>query len=288
MPLPRSRKTHKMKKKFKKVYVEVTNVCNLHCPFCHGTKRAPGRMSAEAFRQVMEKLDGVTEYVYYHLLGEPLLHPELGQMLGIAAEHGMKSCITTNGTLLAEKEDLLLKVPPLYRLSVSLHSFEANGGDGLYAYLEDVWRICRRLSARGTYCVLRLWNGGGAESLNGAIWDFLCEKAGTEPEVTARGYKLCDRMYLEKERKFDWPDENAPERSVRFCYGLRDQLGILCDGTVVPCCLDAEGVIALGNIFDSSVEEIVSSPRAEALYRGFSDGKPTEELCRRCGYASRF
>ena len=279
-----------MKKRFKKVYVEITNVCNLSCPFCHGTRRAPGLMSAETFRGVIEKLEGFTEYVYLHLLGEPLMHPELDEILSCVAGHGMKCCITTNGTLLGEREELLCAAPPVYRLSVSLHSYEANGGSTgeLYDYLETVWRVCSRLAEKGSYCVLRLWNGGGAESLNAVIWDFLREKTGSEPEATARGYKLCERMYLEYEPRFDWPDLNAPERPVRFCYGLRDQLGILCDGTVVPCCLDAEGSIALGNILESGVEEIISSPRATALYRGFSDGKPSEELCRRCGYASKF
>ena len=89
--------------------------------------------------------------------------------------------------------------------------------------------------------------------------------------------------------KFDWPDLAAPDGGEGvFCHGLRDQLGILCDGSVVPCCLDHEGDITLGNLFTQSMEEILESPRAKAIYEGFSQRKAAEELCRKCGYARRF
>lgn len=95
-------------------------------------------------------------------------------------------------------------------------------------------------------------------------------------------------LYLEQAEKFDWPDLDAPEAEVRFCLALRDQAAVLCDGTVVPCCLDHEGDIPLGNLFRQELEEILAGPRARALYDGFSRGKPPEALCRRCGFATRF
>ena len=89
--------------------------------------------------------------------------------------------------------------------------------------------------------------------------------------------------------RFRWPDREADlvGNSV-FCYGMRDHFGILCDGTVVPCCLDSDGVIALGNIFRDNLADILSSPRAEAMKKGFECRNATEDLCRRCGYATRF
>ena len=95
-------------------------------------------------------------------------------------------------------------------------------------------------------------------------------------------------LYLEQAEKFDWPDLDAPEAEVRFCRALRDQAAVLCDGTVIPCCLDHEGDIPLGNLFRQELEEILAGPRARALYDGFSRGKPPEALCRRCGFATRF
>ncbi len=247
-------------------------------------------MSAAEFACVLDKLRGHTDYIYLHILGEPLSHPELEKLLTLAADKGFNCCITTNGTLLSDCAEVLLSADRLYKLSVSLHSFEANfPADSLLDYLDSVWNICSRLAENGTLCALRLWNDGGANCLNDAIISYIKARLGAEELSPCKGgYKLCDRLYLETAAKFEWPDENAAEQNVQFCRGLRDQIGILCDGTVVPCCLDAEGSIALGSIFTQSLDEILASPRAKALYEGFSNRAPTEELCRRCGYATRF
>ncbi len=247
-------------------------------------------MSTEEFSAVIERLKGHTRHVYFHLMGEPLTHPHLAEMLHIAAEGGMSCCITTNGFLIKKCADTLINAKKLYKLSVSLHSFEANRSSvTLTEYLESVWSIVVPLAQKGTICALRLWNDGGENALNAEILDFLRSKAGGEWHETRMGsLRLAENIYLENAAKFEWPDIKAQEYEVQFCHGLRDQLAILCDGTVVPCCLDAEGEIALGNIFEESLEEILSSPRAKALYDGFSNRKPTEELCRKCGYATRF
>lgn len=100
--------------------------------------------------------------------------------------------------------------------------------------------------------------------------------------------RLAEHIFLEQAEKFDWPDPEAPESGTEFCHGLRQQLAVLWDGTVVPCCLDGDGRMALGNLYTSSVEEILASPRAAAIREGFSRRQPSEELCRRCGYAARF
>ena len=103
------------------------------------------------------------------------------------------------------------------------------------------------------------------------------------------GYKLCEYVFLEWGELFDWPDKKAEDiGSNHSCYGLRDQIGVFSDGTVVPCCLDAEGTINLGNIFESDLEDILKSERAENLKKSFQTRNVTEDLCRRCGYAKRF
>ena len=275
----------------KKVYVEITNICNLSCPFCHGTKRQPRIMSANEFAAVAEKLRGVTDYVYLHVLGEPLAHPELREILSLAASAGFNVCITTNGTLLKKRADLLMNADKLYKLSVSLHSFEANSPEAdPTEYLDSVWSVCEALAARGTICSLRLWNGGGGSNRrNGAMIGHLCRRAGvSEPLPARKGMLIKENIYLELADEFEWPDLDAGEKSVEFCYGLRDQIGILSDGTVVPCCLDADGELALGNIFESELADILTGRRARSIYDGFSARRPNEELCRRCGYAARF
>ena len=102
------------------------------------------------------------------------------------------------------------------------------------------------------------------------------------------GTGIVQGIFLEYGEKFDWPDPDAGEHSVSFCRGLRDHLGVLCDGTVVPCCLDADGTLALGNLFASDLHSILEGPRARAIYDGFSRRQAVESLCQRCGYAARF
>lgn len=276
----------------KKAYVEITNRCNLRCAFCPGTSRPPRTMSAQEFALVLDRLAGHVSYVYLHVMGEPLTHPELPALLALAAARDMKVCVTTNGTLLSRQAETLLAAPTLHKISVSLHSFEGNAGEVSRerAYLESVWDFALRAAARGVIVALRLWNEGGLESRNGAILAFLREKTGAQtwPETRAGSFRLGERLYLERAEKFDWPELSAPEAHTQFCYALRDQIGVLADGTVVPCCLDHEGDVPLGNLFSEPLEQILASPRARAIAEGFSRRTPAEELCRRCGYATRF
>ena len=276
---------------FKRIYVEITNRCNLRCAFCPGTARPLRDMQEGEFSTVLSRLRGKTRYLYFHVMGEPLLHPRLGRFLALADQEGFRVCLTTNGTLLSRREEELLAAPALHKVSVSLHSFEGNGGADMAPYLKQCWAFCRRASERGVLCVLRLWNEGGEDLRNDEILHFLETEAGPR-EGWARPrpntWQLGERLYLERDGKFDWPDLAAEEKDTEFCYALRHQAAVLCDGTVVPCCLDHEGDLALGNLLHQELDEILNSPRARAIYDGFSHRRPAEELCRRCGYAKRF
>ncbi|MBR4869451.1 MAG: radical SAM protein [Oscillospiraceae bacterium] len=263
----------------KKVYIEITNCCNLSCVFCPGTKRKKHFMTAEEFAAVLRNIRGQTEYIYFHVMGEPLLHPQLKTFLSMAGEAGFKVCITTNGTLLDQAGEILLSAPGLHKISISLHSLEGNGSkQPLLEYLESCWDFCEKAVAKGIICALRLWNEGGANEENEKIEAFLHEKTeGTEwAELRFGSKKLAEKIYLENAARFDWPDMTAEKVETQFCYALRDQAGILADGTVIPCCLDHEGDIPLGNIFEHTLGEILASPRAKALYDGFSARRPSE------------
>ena len=250
-------------------------------------------MPPEDFRRIAEKLRGETSYLYLHVLGEPLLHPQLKELLAIAGELGFRVCLVTNGTLLHKRREELLAAKSLHKVSVSLHSFEGNGGAGdLPAYLQQVWEVCLPLSERGVLCALRLWNEGTAPRLNGAVEAFLSQRIGRDVESLprdARGNRtLRPNLFLERAERFGWPDLNAPESGANFCHGFTRQLAVLWDGTVTPCCLDSEGDIPLGNLLSQPLEEILQGERAAAMAAGFAARKPTEELCRRCGYARRY
>ena len=246
-------------------------------------------MTEEEFSALMPKLRPYADYLYFHLMGEPLLHPHLAHFLEIAGEHGFKVILTTNGTLLRKQQDVLLSSPALHKVNVSLHAFEANDLSVPFEdYLNDCFAFGQAAESK-KLIVYRLWNQGGAEKKNSEIVAAM-ERHFPAPWTNNRqGKRIGDRIFLEYGDKFDWPDLTAPEGSNRvFCYGLRDQIGVLCDGTVVPCCLDHEGDLALGNLFKEDMESILAAPRAQAIYNGFTQKEAAEELCRKCGYARRF
>jgi len=279
----------------RKAYLEITNVCNLSCSFCPGTRRKPAFLSPEEFETLARKLRPHTQYLYLHLMGEPLLHPQLEQLLDIAHSLDFRVMITTNGTLLPRRGELLRCSPAVHKVSVSLHSFEGNTPSGsMEDYLVGCIQAAKALSQEGKRCALRLWNldgetTQGANSQNDHILALLHRHFPGEWKQSWQGATMAPLVHLEWGEKFDWPDLEAPEvGETAFCYGLRDHIGVLCDGTVVPCCLDHEGDIPLGSLFTQPLEEILTAPRAQAIYEGFSNRKAQEELCRKCGYIRRF
>ncbi len=287
-----------MKKQFSRIYLEITNVCNLSCSFCLGNHRPPRFMSVAEFQRVLPQLSPYTDYLCLHVLGEPLLHPQLAAMLEAAHQGGFRVNLTTNGTLLTKVQDVLLHAPALRKVSISLHSLETPDEAVRAAYLRDVAAFANLAPQHGILCELRLWNLGADSIDNRELFTPLCKQLGLDASTIAStragieetgGITLKPKLFLGKAARFAWPSLDAPltNQSV-FCHALRNQAAILCDGTVVPCCLDSHGDIPLGNVFDAPFGEVISGARARAIYDGFSRRCPTEELCKRCGYATRF
>ena len=245
-------------------------------------------MSEAEFARVLEQLAGKTKYVYYHLMGEPLVHPQLPRFLEMAREKGFQSILTTNGTLLSARGEALLDAG-LHKISISVHSLEHATDEAVESYLNSIVSFAERAAARGVIVVFRLWNRGCDEGLNDKVLRLLRTSFSEAWTENSRSIRMRDKVYLEYGDRFAWPDRNAPVQGESvFCYGLRDQFGVLSDGTVVPCCLDSEGVVALGNLFTDELSDILASERAKAIVEGFSCRRASEELCRRCAYAQRF
>lgn len=278
----------------KKAYVEITNRCNLACSFCPKTKRAPRTMSAQEFDLILSRLEGYVQYVYLHVMGEPLLHPQLPELLEICRALDFRVTLTTNGTLLPARQPVLLAAPALRKVSVSLHSFEANEAGDFRAYLTGCTDFARAAMAAGVLTDFRLWNLDGAQTKglhdrNDEILAHL-HAAFSEPwQRNTWGWRLAKGVFVSFGERFDWPDAQAADRgTLGRCRALSDQLAVLSDGTVVPCCLDHEGTLALGNLLRQDLPEILSAPLARTIREGFEKGIRAAPLCRRCGYAERF
>lgn len=287
--------------RFKKVYIEITNVCNLSCNFCPKTNRKYKFMGKEEFLHILKEVKSFTDHIYFHLMGEPLLNENIDYFLEESYKNHLKVNLTTNGTLLKKVEDKLINSKALRQINISLHSFEANEKTvELEDYINNVTDfITKARSNSDIICAIRLWNMDnndlkGANGLNSDILKMLEENLeldfsiGEKLQETNR-IKLKDKVYLNMAEKFEWPDIQIDSLGEEvFCHGLRNQIGILVDGTVVPCCLDSEGNINLGNIFEKSLKDIVEDKRARDIYDGFSRRRAVEELCKKCGYATRF
>ncbi|MBR4072798.1 MAG: SPASM domain-containing protein [Clostridia bacterium] len=273
---------------YSRVYVEITNVCNKNCSFCHGTKRPPKRLSFDEFNKITDSLLGMTEYLYFHILGEPTMHPLLPDFIKCAAQKGFKTAITTNGTLLKSKGEELIN-SGVYKVNISVHSFEEGSEQEQKEYLDNIINFADKSSNAGVLTVLRLWNKGFDGGENKNIENYFRKSLSGEWHAGSRGVRIRNKLHLEYGDRFDWPDINAKEYSENvFCYGLKDHFGILSDGSVIPCCLDSEGVISLGNIFETPIKDILNTDRAKAIREGFKNRRAAENLCRRCGYATRF
>ena len=269
---------------FARAYVEITNICNMHCSFCHGHSRPARQLTEEEFFHILTQLEGQTNYIYYHLMGEPLTHPLLPEFIRMAGERGFYSMVTTNGTLLSKRGHELLECG-VHKVSISLHSFEAGGEAAHRQYLSQVAAFAAEAAGRGIIICLRLWNRGHE---TGSPEELLRQLLPGDWQKNTRGYRVRDKLFLEWGDRFGWPDkDNDLQEGKPVCYGMREQFGILSDGTVVPCCLDSEGVIALGNVFSKPLAEILRSPRATAIGEGFRRGVAVEDLCRRCPYARK-
>ncbi len=296
------------KKRFQKVYLEIGNICNLQCSFCPEVERRQTQLARARFRELLCEVKPFAERVCFHVMGEPLAHPDFAAFVGIAGAEEVPIEITTNGTLLNTGTEAALLHPTVHQVNFSLQSFFDNfPGANPEAYLARVFSFCQRaLSERpDLYLNLRLWNLGGENAEDAENADARDDRNGLllarierEFQVTInrrvdprlqKSKRLLGRLYLHYDTRFIWPNPAHPVLRERgTCHGTRSHVAVHADGTVVPCCLDKEAVIALGNVGEESFAKVVGSARTEAMRLGFERGELVEDLCRRCDFATRF
>lgn len=279
------------KKRFKKIYIEITNICNLNCEFCIKSNRKKRQMSVSEFEMIMEKIQGYTNYIYLHIKGEPLLHKDFKELLDIAEKYNVRVNLTTNGVLLKEKQDILAKSKMLRQINISLHSLNQNKTFPIDTneYLYNVTNAIDNIRKENDiYVSYRIWDINKQNVTDNQIITYLSRKYSIDVYEELKNIQsiiLGENIFLNVDTTFNWPSLNEDIVSYTGkCYGLIDQIGILVDGTVVPCCLDQEGDINLGNIYTHSFEEILNAKRINNILDGFKNNKLIEPLCQRCGF----
>ncbi len=285
--------------KLRKTYIEITTACNLACSFCGRTTRPPQFMDSDLFRQILDQIHGLSQRVFFHVMGEPLLHPQLDKFLELCEPYNYDVYLVTNGRLLPSLTDKLLDKPALRQISISLHSLpEDISPDDVDEFTGQIRFFAEQAMNQKLWIVLRLWNKGSSDAeellLNQRILASL-ERVFELPTSLADDgaekvmIKLSDNISLQFASRFCWPmADGQPLGDRGTCQGLRDQCAILVDGTVVPCCLDYEGQMPLGSLGESSLLNILAGQRAQQIRNGFIQHSITENLCRRCSYRLRF
>lgn len=289
-----------MKKRFNKINIEISNICNLHCSFCPEVHRQKQWMDPQLLESIVQQAAPLTDQVCFHLMGDPLVHPKLEECLAICARENVPVFFVTNGTLLREKQSHLLLNPIIRQVNFSLHSFHDNFPDQdpsiylerIFVFTETAFKLRPDL-----YINFRLWNLQDVKNTGKQNLEILSRietrfqfKMPSDIDVRfKKGIQIKDRLYLHFDTEFIWPNLDLPILGTSGrCQGLSNHFGILVDGTVVPCCLDKEGAIPLGNVSNQPLEEILNSTKARAILEGFKKRILVEPLCQRCQYIERF
>ena len=284
--------------RFEKIYIELSDICGLNCGFCPSVKGVRGAMSVEKFGIIAKKVAGVGRIYTFHLLGDPLVLPNLKNFIKLANAHKMPLELTTSGFYMSEKNtQLLLESENIRQINLSLMAFLAQKKLNLNEYFAPILRFLRLHLAQNSqsFVNLRLWNLGANFTPpfeNNAIYSLLEREFDTKIQKNAPKNRLENRIILHQSELFCWAgagEKNAPKVPCvkGSCHALRKQIGILSDGTVVPCCMDTSGVIGLGNLFTQELSEILASKRAVAMKKGFERGEFTEKLCQQCEFGRK-
>lgn len=267
-------------KKFKKIYLEITNQCNLKCPFCIQNKRKPKYLTKDEFKKILFKVEKYTDYLYFHIMGEPLLHPNIKEFISLA-HYKFKINITTNGYLIKR----IASVKNIRQLNISLHSYDSKYNITVKEYMNNIFEVIDSDNFKSTYISLRFWvkNRYHQEML-----DEINKHYNLNLDKKIGNYTINNHIFINKFHEFTWPDLNNEYYSdAGTCYALREHIGILSDGTIVPCCLDSIGDINLGNIYNDSLEDILNSTRVLSMIEGFKCHKKVEELCKHCNFLGK-
>ena len=267
-------------KKYKKVYVEVTNRCNLACDFCIKNKRKIYDIELDKFDIVLENLKPVTDYLYFHILGEPLIHPMINELIN-RASRDFNVNITTNGYLIDRIENNV----NIRQVNISLHSFDEKYQVSLSEYLDKIFNGIDKLISNNTYISLRLWVK--TKYYDNIIYA-INERYSCSVDLSSGSYKIGKYLFINSFREFIWPSlDNNYYEEVGTCYGGIDHFGVWVDGRIVPCCLVTEGVIELGNIYEDDIDTVMSSDRVLKMVDGFRCNKKCEELCKHCSFIEK-
>jgi len=286
--------------RFYRIYIELTNVCGLKCSFCP-TKELPSeQMDPDFFESIVIQAKSYTKEIACHVMGDPLTLSNLSEYLDIIHRHGLKALLTTSGYFLKKHHYDTLFHPCVKQINISLNSFNKNDTALTFQqYITPVLDLCKAKLERdvGLFINLRIWNLDemmSERSFNETLFSKLTHAFDVVLDLDTiyrerqKSIRLADKVLVHFDNYFEWPSLKNRNYGHGTCQGLQSHIAVLVSGKVVPCCLDSDGVIELGDLHKESLDHIVSNTRAAYMIEGFKEGKAVEELCQKCSYKERF
>ncbi len=286
--------------KFYRIYIELTNVCGLSCSFCP-TKTLPSeQMTLNFFESLIVEAKAYTKEIACHVVGDPLTLSTLPDYLDIIHKHGLKAILTTSGYFLKKHSYDTLFHPCVKQINISLNSFNKNDTSLTFEqYITPVLALCHAKLKRKEelFINLRVWNLDemmSERAFNEVLFSKLSVAFDCELDLDKvyierpKSIRLASKIRIHFDNYFEWPSLNNKNYGDGTCQGLQSHIAILASGKVIPCCLDCDGVMELGDLHHKSLKEILSGTRATDILAGFKEGKAVEELCRKCSYKERF
>lgn len=270
--------------KFKQVYVEITNKCNLNCPFCPNSTLDKKEMSISDIEKVLLSVSKYTDTVCLHIQGEPLLHSKFLEVVSLCQKYGLMINLTTNGVLINKLLEVLKYYKCFKKINISLQAMvNFNGNYDFYVENINYFLNVKNRLYKDLPVNLRLWNDK-SNVVNKEINDY-SKKIFSH---IVYDHKI-NNTRLSESDEFTWPTLEMDDNLVMSgCLGGKDQIGVLVDGRVVLCCLDYLGHSTFGNIFESSLDDILCCDKYLNSVNGFRDRKPYLEICKKCTYRNRF
>ena len=272
--------------RFNKIYIEITNFCNLNCSFCSKDNRIKKEVTINEFEIILKKIQGYTKNIYLHVKGEPLLHSKLNEILLLTKKYNFNVRITTNGTLLKEKVKILNNFDNIKQINISLHSENKKN-----KYFENIFNTCELLSNK-VPIIYRIWtlDNYKLNKLSTIIVDKIIKYYNLDNNfynkvLNENNIKIKNNIYLDKDNLFIWPNNiNDSKLEKGTCLATRNHIAILSNGDVVPCCLDSNAILKIGNILKDDMKDILNNDLFIKINKGFKDNKLYANICRNCSF----
>ncbi len=286
--------------KFYRIYIELSNICGLSCSFCP-PKELPNKvMGLDFFESIISQAKKYTKEIACHVVGDPLTQSNLHAYLDIIHKYGLKAILTTSGYFLKKHSYDTLFHPCVKQINISLNSFNKNDSSITFEqYMKPVLKLCEEKLKReeNLFINLRVWNLDemmSEHSFNSTLFETLGITFGIPLDLKTiyterpKSLRLASKVLLHFDNYFEWPSLKNKNYGNGTCQGLQSHVAILASGKVIPCCLDCDGVIELGDLHNESLTMVLNAQRAKAMLEGFGEDKAIEELCQKCSYKERF